>query len=94
MFPQRVNSNLADLSEGPLRAPRPHSFSERELEVKDQQATELASLLSHMSWLVDLNRSLTEKLPQRPAEVIPLLSEIAGHMEGIQAILTDRTMTN
>ena len=94
LFPQKVNSNLSEISDGPFKQARPHSFSDKELELKEQQARELTILLSHMSWLVDLLKLLSEKLPERPIEVTPLFSQVASHMKSIQAILIDRSVTN
>ena len=59
LYPARVNANLADVSEGPLKEKHSVGLTEKDTEVVEALSREATALQSHLLWLTDLLVALT-----------------------------------
>ena len=91
IYPVRINANLGNVSDGPMKDKHSVTLSERDSEVTEALCREAAALQSHLLWITDLLMLLAQKLeqPGAAATVQPILSKVLDHQKWIQALLTD-----
>ena len=69
--PAQINTNLSDVSDGPMKDEHSVTLSERESEVTEALCREAAALQSHLVWVTDLLMLLAQKLEQPGAAACP-----------------------
>ena len=95
LYPARVNANLADLSDGPLKDKKSISIGERDTEITESLNRELTALCSHLLWLTNLLLALTKRLEQPSAVPViqPIIIKVLQHQKWVQDLLTDALTT-
>ena len=81
LYPARINANLGDLSDGPVKDKKTITISEKDTEIAELQNPESAALQSHLLWLTDLLIALTKRREQPNAvlTIQQILSKVFQH---------------
>ena len=64
LHPTRVNANLADILDGPLKDRHSVIFTEKDTEVAESLTRDSTALQTHLLRLADLLMALTQRLDQ------------------------------
>ena len=90
-YPAKVNANLVELSDGPLKDKHAIPHTDKDAEVSESFARESSALHSHLLWLTDLLVVLNERMvdPQNVPTIQPIISQVLEHQRRVQALLSD-----
>jgi len=94
-YPAKVNANLKDLSSKPFKQPGSLVLSDKDLEVKEAAARELAILHSHSLWMADLMSEVNDKLEAGATiqDVVQTNKRVLHHMKSVNNLITDKVST-
>ena len=95
LFAAKINANLTDISDGPLKEIHSVSLTEKDMKVAESMSREATALQSHLLWLTDLLVALTQRQdqPSAAATMQPIMTRVLEHLKWVQALLTDSLMT-
>ena len=90
-YPAKVNTNMVELSDGPLKDKYSIPLSEKDAETAEAFGRESSALDSHLLWLRDLLVVLNDRLadPRNVPTIQPMIAQVLEHQRWVQALLSD-----
>ena len=90
-YPAKVNANLVELSDGPLKDKHAIPLMDKDAEVAEAFRQESSALHSHLLWLTDLLVVLDDQMadPQNIPTIQPMIAQVLEHQRWVQALLSD-----
>ena len=87
-YPPKVNANLVELSNGPLKDKHAIPLTDKDTEVAEAFGRESSALHSHLLWLTDLLVVLNDRMvdPQNIPTIQPMIAQVLEHQRWVQAL--------